>query len=775
MTQDLLEGLNEPQFAAVTHPGGPLLILAGPGSGKTRVIVHRIAYLIQAEDVAPWRILAVTFTNKAARQMKERLAETIGEDANHVTMGTFHSVSVRILRAEAEHAGLDKRFVIYADDDQMNIMKRVLTDLGVDTRKFTPRGVLSAVSQAKSQLVGPEAYQANGYFEEVVRRAYERYQAELYESRALDFDDLIMRCVELFRDVPEVAHKYQDRYQHLLVDEFQDTNVSQYQWARLLAGERANICVVGDPDQSIYSWRSADIRNILNFEADYPNCTVVRLEENYRSTKTILAAASALIAPNTQRKEVSLWTSNAEGQPIVMREGYDEEEEAWYVAQELERLVSKEGRRWAHSAVLYRTNAQSRAIEEAMVRHNIPYRLVGATRFYERREIKDLLSYLRLIRNPFDSVSLQRVINVPARGIGQKTMEELQRFATQLNLPLYTALQVAAAPDAEETAGVRKPKFTPKITAAIANVVELLDGLQRASEAQPVPELFDTLLERTKFRAYVMDALEDGDDRWENVQELRGLADQFADVTPPDGLDQFLDNISLVSDVDNIEETLDAVTLITLHQAKGLEFPFVFMVGMEEGVIPHSRSLDDPNQMEEERRLAYVGVTRARERLYLLRAYRRNNFGSRMPNPPSRFLKDIPAKLVVQPARAGAANPAQARFRMGGGGDGSGRSTGTWGNEPRSWGEGAANRDAQPAPMRLPVNTGRSEPPPGPPKDAAPAFKAGEHVKHPQFGEGIVVSCEPDRTDQVVTVAFKGGAGVKRLLLSFAPLEKVAG
>ncbi len=765
MPTDLLEGLNEPQFAAVTHPDGPVLILAGPGSGKTRVITHRIAYLMQAENVAPWHVLAVTFTNKAAREMKERLLAIAGEAAEHVTMGTFHSVCVRILRTEHEAARLDRRFVIYADDDQMAIMKRVLTDLGVDARQFTPRAVLSAISNAKSQLIHADSYAANSYFEEVVRRAYERYQSELYEARALDFDDLLMRCVDLFRDEPEVLRKYQERYQYVLIDEFQDTNVCQYVWARLLAGERRNICVVGDPDQSIYSWRSADIRNILNFEQDYPDATIVKLEENYRSTKTILAAASKLIALNTQRKEVSLFTNNGEGAPIVVREGYDEDEEAFLVAQEVERLVARDQRRWGDSAVLYRTNAQSRALEEAMVRANIPYRLIGATKFYDRKEIKDLLAYLRLLRNPFDSVSLQRVVNVPPRGIGQKTLEELGRFGSVNNLPLYTVLQIAGSPDSEETAGLEKPRFTPKITRALAEVVELLDGLQKVADTQPVGELFDALLERTKFRTYVMDALEDGDDRWENVQELRGLADQFADSAAPEGLEAFLDNVALVADVDNIETGLDAVTLITLHQAKGLEYPFVFIVGMEEGVIPHIRSLDDPKQMEEERRLAYVGITRARERLYLFRAFRRITMGTRMPNPPSRFLRDIPANLIVQPGRPTSAAAGGARRFPIGGGTGSGgpvRTTPVW---------GSPSTTTRVLSQSVSAASASAAPPPA----AKAAFGTGEHVKHPQFGEGIVVSCEPAKDDQLITVAFKGGAGVKRLLLSFAPLEKVAG
>ena len=439
---DILEALNDPQREAVSHPGGPLLILAGPGSGKTRVITHRIAYLIRELGVAPWRIMAVTFTNKAAREMKGRLLNLVGGIAEDVTMGTFHAVCVRILRVEAEQAGFDRRFVIYDDDDQVNLIKRTLLDLEVDIKKTPPRSIQNAISQAKSQLIDPEEYSTHSYFEEVVRRVYQHYQAALAEAKALDFDDLIMRTAHLFRDNAQVREKYQERYLHLLIDEFQDTNVAQYLWARLLAGKHRNICVVGDPDQSIYSWRSADIRNILNFEQDYQAATVVYLEENYRSTRTILEAAGRVIAANSHRKDVRLWTRKDDGHPIVFREGYDEEEEAYYVSQELKRLTGNSEQRWGDCAVMYRTNAQSRALEEAMVRANIPYRLVGATRFYARREVKDVLAYLRLIHNPYDSVSLQRVINVPGRGIGARTVTELTRWAGRAGLPLYTALQL---------------------------------------------------------------------------------------------------------------------------------------------------------------------------------------------------------------------------------------------------------------------------------------------------------------------------------------------
>ena len=739
---DILESLNPAQREAARHEAGPLLILAGPGSGKTRVITHRIAHLINELGVPPYRILAVTFTNKAAREMKGRLSGLIGVAADDVTMGTFHRVCVRILRAEADAAGLDRRFVIYDSDDQVNLIKRCLLELDVNTKQFTPRSVQSSIGAAKSQLLGPEDYPAHSYFEEVVRRVYEGYQLALSEAKALDFDDLIMRTVQLFRDSPAVLEKYQTRYLHLLIDEFQDTNVAQYVWARQLAAKHRNICVVGDPDQSIYSWRAADIRNILNFEQDYPEAKVVYLEENYRSTKTILEAASNVIAQNRQRKEVNLWTQNDAGVPISLREGYDEDEEAWFVAQEIERLAARGPYGFGDCAVMYRTNAQSRALEEALVRFGFPYKLVGATRFYERREIKDLMAYLRLIQDPFDSVSLQRVINVPGRGIGQRTVEELSRWAGRLGVPLYTALQLAVALVDEDSLDQPRPEFSPKITGALKQFLAMLDELIQAAADDYLAELFDLLLEQLNYRHYLTNTLEDGEERWENVQELRALADQFNDLKPPAGLESFLENAALVSDVDNLEEQSPSVTLITLHQAKGLEFPVVFIVGMEEGVFPHIRSFDDPAQMEEERRLAYVGITRAKERLYLLRAFRRNIMGTRMPNPPSRFLKDIPAHLLVATQRATAEAGAQ-----------------------------TPTRDKGPTATRVAVGTAPSRQPDEGHKEP-PLFGVGEHVRHKQFGEGIVVSCEPERQDQVVTVAFKGPAGVKRLLLSYAPLEK---
>ena len=773
----ILANLNPQQRLAVAHSGGPLLIIAGPGSGKTRVITQRIAFLIQEEDVHPYRILAVTFTNKAAREMKERLRDLIDDMADDVTMGTFHSVCIRMLRVDGARIGLERNFVIYDDDDQMDLIKHALSDLEVDTRRFTPRAVLSAIGQAKSQLLGPEEYSTQSYFDEVVRRAYFEFQRRLVEAHALDFDDIIMRTVQLFRQEPEVIQKYQSRYLHALIDEFQDTNIAQYVWARLLAEQHRNICVVGDPDQSIYSWRSADIRNILNFEQDYPDATVVHLDQNYRSTKTILEAAQILISSNRQRKEKHLWTENVQGDTIMLREAYDEEEEAYFVVKEIERLV-KGTHRWGDCAIMYRTNAQSRALEEALVRAGTPYKLVGATRFYERREIKDVLAYLRLSYNPFDGISFQRVINVPTRGIGQKTLEELGRWAGQLGVPMYTALQMAVSPEGE-VATLDGPKFTTKTFTALQRFLDLLNDLIQAAETRPVGEFFDYMLSRVGYRRYLMNAWEDGEERWENVEELQAVANQFSEADVATGMASFLENVSLVSDVDNLEASPDVVTLITLHQAKGLEFPIVFIAGMEEGVLPHMRSFDNPAQMEEERRLAYVGFTRAKERLYLLRSYRRNMMGSRIASPPSRFLRDIPEHLieVIRPinASSGSSGGSATSFPPAGSFRSSSSVTAAAAGRSLSWEapEPEARvqpRDGQRPPMRIPI--GR------PAAEVAPVqtelYKAGDHVRHEKFGEGIVLSCVASNSDHVVTVAFKGDGGIKKLMLSFAPLEKLA-
>jgi DNA helicase-2/ATP-dependent DNA helicase PcrA len=747
LQMDMLGPLNPAQREAVQVEGGPLLILAGPGSGKTRVIAHRIAYLVAERGVHPYRILAVTFTNKAAREMRDRVVALLGEPALSITMGTFHAVCARFLRVDGEKIGVGRGFAIYDEADQLALVRRAMTDLELDQKQFQPRAVLSVISRAKSELAGPAAYAqgVRSYFEEVVSRVYERYQALLGECNALDFDDLLMRAVVLFRESEEVLRRYQERYLHVLIDEFQDTNVAQYVLARQLAGGHGNICVVGDPDQSIYSWRSADLRNILNFERDYPGARVVFLEQNYRSTQTILDSAHSVISVNPQRKEKKLWTDKGQGWPVVAYEAYDEEEEAALVALEVRSLLSDDRYHAGDIAVMYRTNAQSRPLEEAFVQAGIRYRLVGGTRFYERREIKDVLAYLRLVHNPFDSVSLGRVINVPPRAIGQKTVDELARWSSALRLPPYAALQMVADQERSKKEGLpvegEAHPFGPRSATALLAFLDLLNEFIGEAARRTPSQLLTVVLERTGYRRYLLEAFEDGEERWENVQELVNVAAQYDDLEPASALPTFLEDVALVSDTDEYDEKVDAVTLITLHAAKGLEFPVVFIVGMEEGILPHIRSYDDPAQMEEERRLCYVGITRCKERLYLLRAFRRHYMGLGTHNPASRFLKDIPAELVATPDATLAPQ------------------------EP-----GTRNQE-----LAIRARGRRLVPgsePLAPPAEAA--FNAGDRVRHSRFGEGIVVSCAVKGSDQEVTVAFKGEAGIKKLLLSFANLERVS-
>jgi DNA helicase-2/ATP-dependent DNA helicase PcrA len=738
---DVLEGLNPPQQEAVQTTEGPLLILAGPGSGKTRVIAHRIAYLVAERGVDPYRIIAVTFTNKAAREMRDRVYGIIGERTRALTLGTFHAVCARILRVDGEKTGVARGFVIYDDADQMTVMRRVLSDMGIDPKRYQPRGVLSAISKAKSELTTPDNYakMVASYFEEIVSRAYERYEAALQANSALDFDDLLLKTALLFRQEEDVLRKYQERYLHVLIDEFQDTNVAQYVLARQLAGLHRNICVVGDPDQSIYSWRSADLRNILNFERDYPNARVVYLEQNYRSTQNILDSAHSVISINQQRKEKKLWTEKGPGLPIVAYEAYDEEDEAEFVSSEAQSLARSGDYHYGDVAVMYRTNAQSRPLEEVFVRENLRYRLVGGTRFYERREVKDIIAYLRIIHNPFDSLSLLRVINVPARGIGQRTLEELQRWANEIGVPVYSALQLVAEQETTGAgAGQRHHPFASRTVRALLAFLDLLNDLVAEVTSLGVSELLTRLLESIDYRQYLLDEFEDGEDRWDNIQELRNVAAEYDELAPDASLPTFLEEAALMTDTDEYDEKVDAVTLITLHAAKGLEFPVVFIVGLEEGLLPHIRSFDEPSQMEEERRLAYVGITRAKERLYLVRAFRRHHMGMATHNPSSRFLKDIPQELLTLPETPG---------------------------RPQEIGPRTHIR----AFHRPPSAEGE----PLPPMPAEPAFAPGDHVRHARFGEGIVVSCEIEGADQKVTVAFKGEAGIKKLLLSFAPLEKI--
>ena len=693
---------------------GAVLILAGPGSGKTRVITHRIAYLIKVWDVKPYRILAVTFTNKAAKEMKERLHGLIGEAVDEMTIGTFHAICARFLRIDGHHIGIDRKYTIYDDSDRLSLIKHSLEQLKIDVKTHSPRAIQSAISKAKSNLEDPgqKAKHTQEYFDEVVNRVYERYEQLLKDNNALDFDDLMMKVVQLFDECPEVLEKYQSRYLHVLVDEFQDTNTVQYRLATQLAGKHRNICVVGDPDQSIYSWRHADIGNILSFERDFENAKIIYLEQNYRSSKTILEAADCIISLNQQRKEKALWTENAKGALITVAESYNEQDEAHYLVSEIDKLVTGKHYKLADCAIMYRTNAQSRAIEEAFIRSGTPYRLVGATKFYERREIKDVLGYLRLINNPADSISFLRIVNVPLRGIGQKSIEDLARVATDSEISLLEAVRVLVKQ--EEGSGLAK-KFSP--------FLDVIDELTTKSKENDVCGLIDLILDRAGYRNYIL-ASEGGEDRLDNVMELRSVADDYSDLDAEEGLGAFLEGVALVSDVDSLNEQVDAATLITLHQAKGLEFPVVFIAGMEEYLLPHMRSYDDAAQMEEERRLCYVGITRAKDRVYLSRTFRRHMMGVSSTREPSRFLGDIPERLIQSPDK-----PQSKRQKMVGSLSGVGL--------PKGF------------------------------------LKAGDKVKHETFGDGIIVASFPAKDDQEITVAFKGGVGLKRMMSCTANLKKI--
>ncbi len=776
MTANPLAGLNPKQREAVETIDGPLLILAGPGSGKTRVITHRIAHLVQERGVWPSRIGAVTFTNKAAREMRERLFGVSEDDPAAPLLGwefrnrglavsTFHSFCAQVLRTDGEAVRLPRDFIIYDDSDQVAVVKAAMEEVNVDPKKFTPRAVLSAVSGAKSQLVDAAAFGARKgeYWDEVVHRTYERYERMLQDNSAVDFDDLLVKAHTLLRDVPEVAERYQERYLHFMVDEFQDTNVAQYAIARLISGRHRNLCVVGDPDQSIYSWRNADIRNILSFQSDFPEAKVVTLEENYRSTQTILDAAHNLIAPNERRVEKELWTKNGKGAPVVVNEVYDAREEAQAVVREVDRLARDGECERAGIAVMYRVNAQSRDFEEACTRYGVPYQLVGGLRFYQRREVKDLIAYLRLVANPDDDVSFARVVNVPLRGIGQRTMEELTRTARSLGVSMFTAI-------GEVSAGGRVGSLQPRAIRALSGFRALIEDMSANRAGMDLPALLDRVVERTGYLGYVRED-EMGDERLENIEELRSAAAaDYSGTDAGEALTEFLERVSLVSDTDNLEDERDAVTLITLHQAKGLEFPVVFMVGMEEGLLPHARSLEDAAEMEEERRLAYVGVTRAKERLYLTHARRRGFMGGYGPREPSRFLDDIPDRLI-EPMPAGGLSG----FGMDWGAD-VGVTAFRRPSETTMPGIGDGVRPVQDAVRSLPMSAKRVRRQDAEEEQARaslPSLSTGDKVRHAKFGEGIVTGTKPSGSDVEVTVAFADGQGVKRLLLSFAKLEKL--
>ena len=718
--ESLLRDLNPAQQEAVSRTEGPLLILAGAGSGKTRVLTHRIAFLL-AKGVPPANILAVTFTNKAAQEMKERVINLVGPVAAKIWISTFHAACVRILREDGSYLGLDKNFVIYDTQDQLIVVKEVMRELNLSEKSFNPRAVLASISGAKNELIGPQNYQhqAADFWAQAVAKVYPLYQRNLVKNSAVDFDDLIMSTVRLFSDFPGVLDKYQERFRYILIDEYQDTNHAQYNMVKLLAAKYRNLCVVGDDDQSIYSFRSADIRNILEFEKDYPEVTTVKLEQNYRSTQKILQAANGVIKNNSYRKAKTLWTENEPGQPATLYRAADEREEAWWVTQEIEDLC-KAGGSYGDIGLLYRTNAQSRTFEEAFIQKGIPYKIVGGLRFYDRKEIRDILAYLRLIYNLQDRVSLRRIINTPKRGIGPATVERLIGFLEDTGLQLLEGLsQIREA----GTLSTRAIKLLNEFYQFLLEMVQLRDSAG-------ISHLTKEILEKSGYLQELKaeDTVE-AKGRLENLDEFLALTAEFEKESDDKSLGGFLETVALVADVDHYDQEEEGVTLMTIHSAKGLEFPVVFLVGMEEGIFPHSRSLMDSAEIEEERRLCYVGMTRAKKRLFLTYATMRNLYGGTQYSIPSRFLGEISPELLDQPGA-------------------------------RSFASGGKGKTPSPAIQ------------PKAKEQAALELKAGDKVAHEKWGIGTVISLKGQGEAAQVTVAFPG-LGIKELILSFAPLEKV--
>ena len=650
LSEKLLTGLNEQQQKAVKATDGPLLIMAGAGSGKTRVLTHRIAYLMVEKQVAPWNILAITFTNKAAREMKERIRAILGGTSDDIWISTFHSMCVRILRRDIDRMGFSRNFSILDTTDQQSVIKQILKDRNMDPKKYDYRAILGSISSAKNELITPEEFAKTAveYHTKVVSDVYTEFQKRLRKNQALDFDDLIMMTIQLFQLVPEVLEYYQRKFQYIHVDEYQDTNRAQYMLVKLLASRFRNLCVVGDSDQSIYRWRGADIANILSFEKDYPNATSIFLEQNYRSTKRILAAANKVIDNNRNRKPKNLWTENMEGNKIFYYRADSEQGEAQFVAGKINELT-KNGRILSDIAILYRTNAQSRVMEEVLLKSNLNYTIVGGTKFYDRKEIKDLLAYLRLIANPDDDISLRRVINVPKRGIGATSMDKVADYALQYDLSIYQALESV------EIIGI-----SAKATKAAREFANLIQNYTNQQEYLSVTELVEEVIDKTGYREMLQaEKTIEAQSRLENIDEFLSVTKAFEKNNDDKSLVGFLTDLALVADIDQLdeknEESQDAVTLMTLHSAKGLEFPVVFLLGLEEGVFPHSRSLMDEEEMEEERRLAYVGITRAEQELFLTNAQMRTLYGRTSMNPVSRFIREIPEDLLedLKPAPQG--------------------------------------------------------------------------------------------------------------------------
>lgn len=745
MKDKLLKGLNPEQVKAVKHNEGPLLIMAGAGSGKTRVITHRIAYLIEEIGVPHWSILAITFTNKAAREMKERVANILNATADDMWISTFHSMCVRILRRDIDRIGYSRNFTILDASDQLTVIKRLMKELNIDTKRYEPRAILGTISSQKNELKSAEDFgkTAAGPYENTVLKVYEAYEKELKKNESLDFDDLIMMTVRLFKQVPEVLEYYQRRFRYILVDEYQDTNRAQYVFVKLLASRHKNICVVGDSDQSIYRWRGADIYNILSFEEDYPDTTVIKLEQNYRSTKKILEAANEVIKHNANRKPKNLWTENEDGDNIVYYEARDEHDEAKFVVGKIKELMESGKYRASDIAILYRTNAQSRVMEELLVKSNVPYTIVGGTRFYDRKEIKDLLAYLRLISNPNDDISMRRIINVPRRGIGATTLEKIETYAAMNDLSIFQALNE-----------VEHIGLSSRFEKILTEFIELINNFIKMQEYLPVSELVDELLNKTGYREMLKnDPSLEGESRLENINEFITVAQEFEKTSDDKSLVAFLTDLALIADIDQVDddgENNERILLMTLHSAKGLEFPVVFIIGLEEGVFPHSRSLMEEMEMEEERRLAYVGITRAEQQLYLTRARMRTLFGRTNMNPPSRFLDEIPDELLefVNESEEDTLFPPWMHA--------------SHGIKPKERNTFYSRKPAPRTVHRTSVtNTG----------GASFDWTVGDKANHKKWGEGTVVSIKGEGDNLELDIAFPN-VGIKRLFAKFAPITK---
>ena len=739
---DILANLNPEQRKAVEITDGPILIIAGAGSGKTRALTHRVAYLIREKNIHPQNILAVTFTNKAAGEMKERVVRLLrGGSGRLPTIGTFHSVCARILRREIDKLGYKKSFNIFDGQDQLSLMKKILKRLEISADQFNPYLFIDTISKAKNGLISTNQFlnSISGFYEEMAAKVYAAYQKGLKENSALDFDDLIMLAVKLFQKYPEILKKYQRIFKYILVDEYQDTNHAQYVLVNLLAKGHHNLCVVGDDYQAIYGWRQADIRNILNFERDYPEAAVIKLEQNYRSTQVILDAAYGVISKNINRKDKKLWTQKSGGHPIVSYEAEDEKEEAEFVAREILGMTKLGVYKYNSFAVFYRTNAQSRVLEEIFLRKSIPYRIIGGIKFYQRKEVKDVIAYLRLVQNFNDYVSLERIINEPRRGIGEKTLVLWAKIAKENNLDVIEAgLKINKL----QTTGCKLQ--TIKLDA----IAKFCDFIKRMAGIKDRMRLTDLILKAFKesgYEKYILDS-EQGEERFENIQELLTVAQKFDDLKKGNPLEAFLEEVALISDTDKIDQKQDAVHLMTLHSAKGLEFPVVFIVGLEEGILPHSKSMLNPMEMEEERRLMYVGITRAKEKVYLIFARERNIFGSTQINPSSRFLDDIPVHLLYSAKDGSSQFP-----RL---------------PEPGTGGQAISNLAYRQAgfPKKYSLTADGQNPKFRNIKN----FHDGDKVLHPEFGEGMIVSSAGD----TVTVAFKR-KGLKKFSLKFAPLKKI--